>query len=194
MRLVRPSGLLGALLLLAVAAGAALTSCASEARGVETCRKIEAARCERGPECVIGFVGDPDSCKRFYDVQCGRGGNDGYRDPSTQELNDCLTAIKSSCDIVNDPMKSPACRFLNANAPDTGILPDTSAEAATDGVAEVATDAGPEVATDTGTAPTDTAPTDTGTAPTDTAPTDTAPTDTGTAPADTGTADGADAD
>lgn len=188
MRLVRPSGLLGALLVLGLAAAAALSSCASEARGVDTCRKIEEARCERGPACVTGFVGDPDSCKRFYDVQCGRGGNDGYRDPSNAELNDCLAAIKASCEVVNDPMKSPSCRFLNANAPDTGVALDTGTEAAADG------DVGTETPADTGTAPTDTgtAPTDTGTAPTDTG---TAPTDTGTAPADTtAAADATDAD
>ncbi len=144
-----------------------LPSCGSDARGVDTCRKIEAARCQRGPACVANFSGDVDSCTRFYDLQCGRGLQDSVREPSAAELNGCLEAIKTSCSAVNDPAKEPACSFITGNAPvDTGV------------VTETATDSGSETATDTG--------------PADTGPADTGPVDTGAA--DTGAADTAAAD
>ncbi len=170
---VRSNGDMRPLAFFALLGLVVLPSCGSDARGVDTCRKIEAARCQRGPACVTNFAGDVDSCTRFYDLQCGRGLQDSVREPSAAELNGCLEAIKTSCTAVNDPAKEPACSFITGNAPvDTGV------------VTEAATDAGNEAATDTGT--TETGPTDTGIA-------DTGTVDTGSA-ADSASADAVDAD
>lgn len=154
----------------ALAAGAASTSmqaCGSEARGIDTCRTIENARCEQGavgasgaPKCPdLLTAGDVDSCKRFYDVQCGRGVPDPVKDPSKTELERCLTAIRTSCDVAREPELSPACYFLLANQPPAvsdaadadaidGEVADAPVDVPADAPADTA-EAAPEVAADT---------------------------------------------
>lgn len=133
-----------ALVLLACGASFA-PACGSDARATDTCRTIETERCKRGPACAAkleDFAGDPDSCIRFYDVQCGRGVPDDVKEPSKGELSACVTLIQTNCDAVADPTKFVECSFLTANAQVTPA--DT-------GVAETAVDAGTETATDAGT-------------------------------------------
>jgi hypothetical protein len=119
-----------ALLVVTVANG-----CGSDARATDACRRIESARCERGPQCIPDFGGDVASCQRFYDVQCGRGVQDPVKEPSKKELDDCVAAIRdpASCTAAVDPTSSTQCAFLVANTPpppppDTGA-PDTAGEA-----------------------------------------------------------------
>lgn len=135
--------LFSSLALLALFALVALPSCGSDGRGVDTCRKIEAARCERGPACVANFSGDPTSCTRYYDVQCGRGLQDAVREPTAAELAACLEAIKGTCSAALDPAKAPACSFLVAATPtDTGTATDTgSADTGGDSGSEASADA-----------------------------------------------------
>lgn len=90
----------------------ALGACGSEARAVDACEQLESARCARGPECIAGFVGEADSCRRFYQVQCGRGVQDGVRDPTKAEIDRCIGAMNASCDAVRDPVSAPECAFL----------------------------------------------------------------------------------
>ena len=140
-----------------------MQGCGSEARGIDTCRTIENARCEQGavgasgaPKCPdLLTAGDVDSCKRFYDVQCGRGVPDPVKDPSKTELERCLTAIRSSCDVAREPELSPACYFLLANQPpvasdaaDADAIDGEVADAPADAAADTA-EAAPEVAPDT---------------------------------------------
>ncbi|GAC1353101.1 MAG: hypothetical protein NVS3B20_07760 [Polyangiales bacterium] len=97
--------------------------CGSDARAVDSCRKIEAARCEQGTKAGCDGLlagGDVDSCKRFYDVQCGRGVNDSVKEPSSVDLDRCISAIRSSCDVAKEPDKSAACSFLTAQPVDAG--------------------------------------------------------------------------
>src|SRR4051812_43303974 len=84
-----PLALVGLCLVVAMA----MNSCGSDARAMDSCRRIENARCDRGLSCLDDFKGDAESCKRYYDVQCGRGVQDAVKEPSKAELDRCLNAI-----------------------------------------------------------------------------------------------------
>ena len=125
-------------------------ACGSTAKGVDACRALESARCEKlaSKDCNTAdapFAGDSASCARFYDTQCGRGLAEGAREPSAAELNRCIVAIKSTCAIARDPggknpdngsVIAPECRvFLSppeAPVTDTGAPADTTPADATD--------------------------------------------------------------
>ncbi|MGZ3417049.1 MAG: hypothetical protein ACXWUG_00560 [Polyangiales bacterium] len=126
-----------ALVLLALGASFA-PACGSDARATDTCRTIETERCKRGPACaekLDNFVGDSDSCIRFYDVQCGRGVPDDLKEPSKSELSACIGVIQTNCDAVVDPTKFVECSFLTANAQvpaaDTGVAAETAVDTGT---------------------------------------------------------------
>lgn len=96
-------------------------ACSSTAPGVDACRTIETTRCDKLSACSPDFPGDPASCERFYQVQCGRGLSEGSREPSSKELDRCVAAIKGSCDIASEPNNAPECAvFLGTGPSDAG--------------------------------------------------------------------------
>ena len=77
-------------------AAATLTSCGSDAIGIESCRDIEAARCNAAASCGMSAQEVID-CKNFYHDQCLHGienniVNDGG-DPPQAETNGCVAEI-----------------------------------------------------------------------------------------------------
>lgn len=118
----------GAYLRVVIAAVAMLsvgvaTACGTDPVGVETCRKIEGARCENANSCGIDLSkpvhrGDSPSldvgaCKRFYEDACQHG-LVTTTDPGAVAADACVNAINTTtdCDIVKNPEKHPACAFL----------------------------------------------------------------------------------
>jgi hypothetical protein len=77
-------------------AAATLTSCGTDAIGIESCRDIETARCNAAALCGLNTQEVTD-CKNFYHDQCLHGientlVNDGG-DPPQSETNTCVDAI-----------------------------------------------------------------------------------------------------
>ena len=134
---------------LALTAVVAAVACGTEPVGVETCRKIEFARCEYAQACDIKLdqpvsrattdskrVGE---CKRFYEDACLHGLVIS-QDPGAQVAQACVDAINTTpgCDIVRSPESHPACSFLVPPAPppevDSGVVDAAdAADASTDG-------------------------------------------------------------
>jgi hypothetical protein len=82
--------------------GAALvSSCGSDAVGVDACRQIEAARCEAAQVCPMNTI-NLIECKNFYHDQCLHGiensdvsdGGDGTDDPAIDQVTACVGAIQ----------------------------------------------------------------------------------------------------
>ena len=128
-----------------LALGASLFgACSSTAKGVDACRRLESARCDKlaSKDCNGdgSFPGDAASCSRFYETQCGRGLQDGAREPSSSELTGCLDAIKNSCTVAHDPTTVTQCNvFLTppvAPVADTGTATDTTPVDAADGATD----------------------------------------------------------
>ena len=122
-------------------AGALGPACGTSAKGTDACRAIESARCDKRAQtgCDPTFAvtyGDAASCAHFYDAQCGRGLQDGTRDPTKAELDRCIAAIKGSCSIANEPTSAPECAvFLTPPAvpvADTGVDTAPGPDGATD--------------------------------------------------------------
>jgi hypothetical protein len=139
------------LLALLAVGGAWIPACGTDAVGVETCRKIEEARCRQAPNCGID-LGTPkhrdtdvDACIRFYRDACLHGlespTDPGPNGPQTQA---CIDAInKGNCDIVKTPQNDPACAWLippqpppaadasdaPADAPDAATANDAASDA-----------------------------------------------------------------
>lgn len=92
--------------------------CGTEAVGIETCRKIEEARCQRAESCQISLdhpVRRDDlpreSCIRYYNDACLHGLSGA--DPGSVQAQACVDAIAGgTCDVVKAPELSPACSFL----------------------------------------------------------------------------------
>jgi hypothetical protein len=130
-----------AVALVAAAALAALAlACGTDAVGVETCKQIEAARCQKAPLCSMIPLGvpphrDPDveACIRFYDVACLHG-LEVSGDPGAVAVKACVEAINAStdCNTVLHPETDPACAWLiPAPAP-----VDAGSDAAADGTSD----------------------------------------------------------
>jgi hypothetical protein len=131
-------------LLLAMVAGLApaiALACGTEPVGVDTCRKIETARCESAPACGID-LGSPThngddpksavaSCIRYYDDACLHG-IAAPEDPGSVKTQACVDAIlNGSCDIVKTPETAPDCAWLVPPAP-PAPAPAPVADAATE--------------------------------------------------------------
>ena len=122
----------------ALAPVALFFACGTSAVGVDSCKEIEAARCEQAPNCGINLSQplhrDPDveACIRFYDIACLHG-LEISADPGTVEVQACIKAIQTKgCNTVLHPETDPACAWLIPPAVDAGIdAPD--AEGAADG-------------------------------------------------------------
>jgi hypothetical protein len=119
-------------------------ACETNAVGVESCRKIEGARCENAFSCGIDLSkpvhrGDSPSddvgaCKRYYEDACLHG-LATTEDPGAVAVQACVDAINDAtdCAIVRNPEKSPACAFLIPPAPPVAPAPVAdAADAATD--------------------------------------------------------------
>lgn len=108
-------------------------ACGNSAVGVDACKSIEDARCQRAPDCDID-VSDPahrtgtdiSSCIRYYDTACLHG-VDTTTAPSQTEVNACVAAVNNgACSVVSAPETDPACSWLIV------VVPDAGADAADD--------------------------------------------------------------
>jgi hypothetical protein len=100
-----------------------VVACGTSAVGVESCKKIEGARCENANSCNISLASpahrgdtavlDVVACKRFYDDACLHGLVVTV-DPGVVAVDACVAAINNAtdCAIVKNPEKAPACAFL----------------------------------------------------------------------------------
>jgi hypothetical protein len=143
-----------ALALLASAAGAAALSCGTDAMGTDACRKVEQARCRKGPACpalnVPAGTG-VEECVQFARDRCLHGL--ANPDPGVAAADQCAAAIDQSttCDAVLSPETLPACSFLRpatsgtddagSDATDATDAADASSTAS-DGSIDAARDAG----------------------------------------------------
>jgi hypothetical protein len=109
-----------------VTATALVLACGTDPVGVDSCRKIEHARCENAPACGIDLStpahrGDtPElavaACNRFYDDACLHGLVTSS-DPGSVAVQACVDAINTAdCAVVKNPEIHPACAFLNPPA------------------------------------------------------------------------------
>jgi hypothetical protein len=147
MNSVRASSKVSIVLGIVLGLGFHAAGCSSDARATDACTRLEGQRCEKAATCPGEFpdfaerYGSVASCQRFYEVQCGRGVQESVKEPSRNELQTCLDAIKASCEAAKAPETQPACAFLVANtpAPDAGAAeaavdaPATGADAPADG-------------------------------------------------------------
>lgn len=110
-------------------------SCGTDAKGIETCRSIESARCEAAQAC--GLVDDVAACQRYARDHCLHGlvGDEA----SPNQVNACVGAIETLgrcadrngkrsapvecrddwtmtdvtvCELVLEPELAPRCGFL----------------------------------------------------------------------------------
>ena len=125
---------------LALLALACALACGTDPVGVDSCRKIEDARCENAMSCGIDLSkpvhrGDTPSldvgaCKRFYEDACLHGLVTTV-DPGAVATQACVDAINNTqdCDVVKAPEKSPACGFLlPPAAPAAAAVADAAAD------------------------------------------------------------------
>jgi hypothetical protein len=122
-------------LLVVAAFGTALMSalaCGTDPVGVETCRKIERARCENAPACGVDLSqpthrGDsPElsvaACIRFYDDACLHG-LAAPTDPGNVQTQACIDAINTDdCSVVKTPESHPSCVFLVPPEPAPAVV------------------------------------------------------------------------
>jgi hypothetical protein len=132
------------LVLAALAVGVAgALACGTDPVGVEACRQIEGARCENANSCGIDLSKpvhrgnspslDVGACKRYYQDACLHGFVTTV-EPGPGMVAACVDVINdptTSCDVVRNPEKHPACAFLIPPAP-----PAPAADAATDAATE----------------------------------------------------------
>jgi hypothetical protein len=123
-------------------------ACSGGAVGVDTCKRVESARCANAQRCNVDISQPPHSssltevqaCEQYYNIACLHGLATSVQ-PSTSDVTACIDAIDNDpCEagIVLHPEDSGACSWLIPPAPpaDAGI----EAEAGVD--ATVAMDAG----------------------------------------------------
>ena len=72
-----------------------LVACATEAIGVDSCRKIEYARCDAASHCPGTFSSkiNPSACRLFYRDHCLHGLS--YADPGVSKVGKCVDDIVS---------------------------------------------------------------------------------------------------
>lgn len=118
-------------------------ACGTDAQGVETCRKIETARCQAAPGCNVNLAspphpsGDVQGCIDFYHDACLHGLE--VNDPGGPSADACVKQIgdgadPNHCVYVLHPEVAQACAWLvPAAAPadageDAADADDTSAD------------------------------------------------------------------
>jgi hypothetical protein len=104
-----------------------VAACGTDAIGTDSCRKIEQARCRKGPSCpalALQGVTGVEECAQFARDRCLHGL--AVPDPGPAVVDPCVSAIDkaSSCDVVISPASAPACAFLQPAPPtpeDAGV-------------------------------------------------------------------------
>jgi len=121
--------------LVALALAGAL-ACGTDPIGVDSCRKIEGARCENAFSCGIDLSkpvhrgdspsADVGACKRYYEDACLHGLSIAA-DPGAVVVQGCVDAINTTtdCEVVKAPEKDPRCAFL---VPPNTVAADAAAE------------------------------------------------------------------
>jgi hypothetical protein len=104
----------------------AMPACGNSAVGVDACRAVETARCQRVSECTDFNASQPvhrngtdvDACTRFYHEACLHGLE--AADPGEVATNACVAAIQNGdCLTVVHPEMNSACAWLKTS-PDAG--------------------------------------------------------------------------
>jgi hypothetical protein len=127
------------LVLAALALGLATAlACGGDPVGVDACRLIEGARCENANSCGIDLSKpvhrgdspnlDVGACKRYYEDACLHGFVTTV-EPAAGAVDDCVNVINdptTSCEIIRNPEKHPACAFLIP--PEAVPVPDAGTE------------------------------------------------------------------
>ncbi|MEO8796811.1 MAG: hypothetical protein ABI551_02925, partial [Polyangiaceae bacterium] len=108
-------------LALSIVSLALFAACGTDATGVDTCRKIETARCQRAPSCGVSLDTPPhvaknvDGCVDYYRDACLHGLT--VADPGTPAADACVNVISDgSCSYVLHPELAPECSFLQTAA------------------------------------------------------------------------------
>ena len=101
-----------------------LVACATEAVGVDSCRKIEYARCDAASHCPSTFgVVDPSACRRFYRDHCLHGL--AVPDPGSGKLKQCTDAISQLGECAADANGQDAdlatCEAFKSTSLDSSI-------------------------------------------------------------------------
>src|SRR5262245_5278918 len=123
-----------------------VAACGTDALGTDACRKIEQARCRKGPACpalaLQGATG-VEECTQFARDRCLHGL--AVADPGPAAVDQCVSAIDkaSSCDAVLSPESVPACAFLLPVPP---IVEDAGGDAPETAMDEAPSDVGPSPA------------------------------------------------
>jgi hypothetical protein len=112
-----------------------IAACGTEAAGVDACRQVEEARCDRMVDCQIPYSrphhgGDVEACKRFYRDACLHGLVNGTP-PGDLLLAACVEKIRTTtdCEIVKVPEKASECSWLIPSAPAPEAGAETSGDA-----------------------------------------------------------------
>jgi hypothetical protein len=135
-------------LVLSVLAVAVYAACGTDATGIDSCRKIETARCQQALACGISLATPPavsdsvDGCISFYNDACLHGLE--VADPGTPAINACVDAINdvdasNHCLTVQYPQTSLSCAWLT---PPPTTDDDASDDADADDGGDDAADAG----------------------------------------------------
>jgi hypothetical protein len=108
-------------------------SCGTDAMGTDACRKIEQARCRKGPACPALQVqagAGVEECTQFARDRCLHGL--AVADPGPAAVDQCVAAIAGdqTCNTVLSPETAPACAFLAPPQEDGG---SDAAETSTEG-------------------------------------------------------------
>ena len=117
-------------------------ACGTDPVGVESCRKIEQARCENAPACGISLTmpvhngdspeQDVAACIRYYHDACLHGFV-APDDPGAVVVQGCIDAINTGdCSVVKAPETSPSCSFLIPPAAPVTPVVDAATDATTD--------------------------------------------------------------
>lgn len=124
-----------AAVLAAALAVATTAGCGTDAVGVDACRSIEQARCQKAPSCpALGITTSQgvEECAQFARDRCLHG--TAVADPGAAAVDACVKAIASdtTCSVVASPETAPACAFLLGSASGQ----DASVDSGTDAAAE----------------------------------------------------------
>jgi uncharacterized membrane protein YgcG len=133
-------------LLSAITAFAIVTAsgCGTDAKGVDSCRDIEEARCVAEMNC--GLISDVSACQDYYRDQCLHGLP--VTPPASSDIKSCVATIKAAgvcalqgkdtapsdcvnvpsvstvakttCEITTKPEETSECSFLKPGAADAG--------------------------------------------------------------------------
>jgi hypothetical protein len=133
---------------------ALMWACKGSAVGVDTCKQIEDALCERAPSCGIniGVDGTPrhsdsesdvQACEQFYAIECQHGLETSVT-PSSAQVQGCIAAITNQTDgceggtLITDPQDvalNGACAWLIP--PAAAVVVDSGVPATTDASTDV---------------------------------------------------------